>query len=160
MPSLVGSEMCIRDRCRTRSLVQDPSIAGCPTICCRQDEHWQVGQKVARKKPSGPKLSSFQRIIVLISSESGVNHARASTGPRPRAARACSYIADARRRGLVRGLDILRTSHLSKDTGRLSREGGSRDGLAQTISWPGSREIDHVRCWHTPRRPSGMQHPV
>ena len=126
-PELVPMQRCLE--CRTRSLVQDPSIAGCPTICCRQDGHWQVGQKVARKKPSGPKLSSFQRIIGLISSESGVNHARASTGPRPRAARACSYIADARRRGLVRGLYIRQTSHLSKGSKSVSREGEYR-------AWP------------------------
>ena len=85
--------------CRTRALGQHPSFAGCRTSCCRE-----VGQNVARKKKSsGPKLRSFHRIIVLINSEGGVSHARASTWPGPRAVRACGSTVDALWRGLVRG---------------------------------------------------------
>ena len=32
-------------------------------------------------------------------------------------------------------------------------------GLAQAISCPGSREIKHVCCWQTTRRPPGLQIP-
>ena len=74
------------------------------------------------KNPSGPKLPSVHRIIVLINSEGGVNHARASKGLRPRATCACSSIADARRHGLVRGLDILLLTFQRTQEGSLGRE--------------------------------------
>ena len=74
------------------------------------------------KNPSGPKLPSVHRIIVLINSEGGVNRARASKGLRPRATCACSSIADARRHGLVRGLDILLLTFQRTQEGSLGRE--------------------------------------
>ena len=97
---VVPMQRCLE--CRTRSLVQDPSFAGCRTIVAKMNSE----TKCTTQKPPQVPNSSFHRIIVLINSEGGVSHARASTGPRPRAARACGYIADVRRRGLVRGSEL------------------------------------------------------
>ena len=88
------------------------------------------GRDLARRVPA----------ILIYNITNSVNDARASTGPRPRAARACNSIADAHRRDLVRGLDILQTSHLSKDTGKFSREGGYRDSRPKRPLGPGRVE--------------------
>ena len=120
----------------------------CRTICCFQENN-----------PPGPTLPSFHRIIVSIFFEGGANTAGARKGPQPCTALAGRLIADARRRRLVRGLNIEKTSNRSKDTERLSREIGYRDGLAQTISWAGSGGMKHVRCYTIPQ-PSGLQHSV
>ena len=80
-------------------------------------------------RPSGLKWPPFDWTIVYQNSKRGVNHERASTGPLPRPVRACGSVADVRRRCLGRGLDI-QTSHLSKDTGCLSRREGEEPCFA------------------------------
>ena len=105
-------------------------------------------------RPSGRKWPSFDWTIVYLNSKRGVNHERASTGSLPRPVRACGSVADVRRRCLGRGLDI-QTSHLSKDTGCLSRREGEEPCFAslrlslspgrEKLSTPGAHRQQDAR---------------
>ena len=93
------------------------------------------GRDLARRVPA----------ILIYNITNSVNDARASTGPRPRAARACNSIADAHRRDLVRGLDILQNLTFRRTQENfLGKEDtvivGPSDLLAR-VAWNQSRSL-------------------
>ena len=147
-------------QCRTQSLVEAPSLTGCPTICCRLDNQLDNIHMVTRKW-------TLRSQIGRSSLNHRFAHFRGRSHPRPRAQRrilappvSASYVADARRRGLGRGLNILRTSCLSIDTGSLFRRDDFVLCLCQEISGHFLQETKHFRCWQIARLSPGLQHLV